>query len=314
MNKKILVLDLLYGDGREDIYGNDWYTNKGLNLDYAVENDEIRFNRIGAKPTFHKNWDFQANGQLPIAWRSHTGDSFTLDNFHSDQFPLPEVDLIGMPFKEGKVLMNDIRLGLADISVRSGIWNMGPYQHTAKTPIIVATGSVGLDGFKLVTAEDISKARVMMNVAYPKLATMPMTVVINSESYQKIVDSNDTLKAQQSYQGGLGFIYSVPNMRIAGFDVVSDERLPYYTSGVAATATRKPYGSTILSTDRPAAVFFVDKMAYVTAMGSIQEFNNQGHAGWQGDVMSALFRCYNGPLSSDLQTGLMYCGAIVRPT
>lgn len=311
--KRQAYIDLLIGQGREDLYANDWFAQKGMNMDMFVENDVINFHLKGAKPTIYTNWNFQTSGQLPVEWRTDTPDSIKLDKFHSSQFPLPKIDLEALPYDKAKSIMDDTRLELQGKSVTKGIWNIGPYQNTTKTPLIVATGAVGLDGFKLITVADISSLRVKMNTAYPGLANAKSTLVIDIESFESIITTNPTLLAQQSFQSPVGSLGNVRSVYISGFEVIADGRLPYYTTGVAATAVRKAFGASLAGTEKPCALAFYDKKTYVSALGTIEEFGQQGHPGWQGDVMSFKLNAYNGPLSLDLQNNILFCGGILRP-
>ena len=296
--------NLLVGKDNEFLHNSSWFLKLGMNMDKFVENEAINFTHKGTIPGVTKNPTYP----LTQINRADIPDSIPLAPYASDEFILPKIDLHGLPYEKRASVLVDHRAAITDSLASEGIWNVSPFENTANTPLIDATGSV-VNSYKLITGTDIINLRKALNKQFPGLKMAPWVLVLDTDSYWGLAASDEILKGQMIQKASIGNV-NLQGINYHGFELYEDDRTPYYD---AATSERMTYGaSPVIGTDFRSATAFVANKTFAKAVGKVELFDNPKDSSFQADRGSFLVHGYVGPLSLDLETNLTFMGGILR--
>lgn len=300
--KKSVWTKLLVGKDNEHLHDSTWFINAGVNMDKEVVGEYIDFTHKGTIPTVSKNPSYP----LTQVNRADIPDRIPLAHYASQEFIIPKIDLHGLPYNKRKSVLKDYRDVITDSITSEGIWNVSPYQNTAKTPLIAATGTA-VNGYKVITGDDIKRLRVALNKAFPGLKKAPWVLTLDTESYWGLSHGDDILRAQMMYRKSAGDV-NLDGIKYLGFELMEDDRTPYYD---ATTRQRMVYGSTpVIGTDFKSATAFIKNKTFIKAFGKLDFFDNPRDSSIQADKGSFLQPAYIGPMSENLQDNLTFMGAI----
>lgn len=307
MLKKQHWINLLVGKKNEFLHNNSWFLAFALKMDSFVENEYINFAHKGSIPGVTKNPTYP----LTKITREDIPDRIPLAPYSTDQFVLPRIDMHAVPYDQRATILEDHRAALIDEIVSEGIWNVSPYEDTARTPLIEATGAV-VNGHKLITGKDIIELRKKINKAYPALKTHRWGMAMDSDSYYALIDSDPIIQMQMAQKGRIGDVNVTKGINYHGFEIYEDNRTPWYD---ASNRQRMPYGSSgVIGTDLPSATVFAYRKTFAKAIGKTKFFDDRDDSSYQADMGSFLTHAYVGPLSEDMQTNLIFMGGILRVT
>lgn len=318
-----LWLDLLIGD-TEEFFQNDVFLSHGVDMSYAVENDRINFAYKGPRPGIVKNFRSNGSTTLPVHDRTDVADYLDLDNFSTEQFMLPRVDLFALPYDKRQSLVADSRAALIDYIATEGMWNVAPPADSAKTPVIkTPSGNAEntTDNYKKITDADILTLRLELDKKYPGLKNANWMLAVDVNTYWDLVSTIGLLKDQYAYKANRGNILSGDmsgNMRtpipleIYNFTLWADDRTPWYD---ASDDTKLAYNASspnyTVGTDFKSAFAYVPNLSFCTALGSAEVFETLRDAGKQADFVSYLIRAAITPWGQTA-ANLKYMGAILR--
>jgi len=312
---KSIWIDLLIGD-KEEFFENDTFLSHGMNMSYAVENNEINFSYKGPRPGVTKNFRSDGMTELPIHDRTDTPEKVGLDNYSTDQFMLPKVDLFGLPYDKKASLMEDSRLALLESIAVEGLWAISPAAHIAgQTPIIKADSANGAatDNYDLILEADIMNLRIALDKAYPGLKKANWMLAVDTDAYWGLVKNSTILAEQYKFQMSTGNILSdTPDLKIFNFTIWCDDRTAWYNHSteqkIAYNATTPGY---TVGTSWKSALAYVPNKTFCTAIGTTQMFDKLNDPAKQADFVSFLSRAYVGPWG-ETAANLKYVGAIQR--
>lgn len=310
-----LWIDVLIGD-KEEFFENDTFLSHGYNMNYAVENDEINFAYKGPRPGVTKNFRTDGTTQLPIHDRTDVPEKYGLDNYSTDQFMLPKVDLFGLPYDKKASLLEDSRLALVDSIASEGLWAISPLAHIAgQTPLVKAdsANAAATDSYDLILEADIMALRIAIDKAYPGLKKAPWMLAVDTDAYWGLVKNSSILAEQYKYNMKPGNIMSeMPMLQIYGFTIWCDDRTAWYNHSseqkIAYNATTPGY---TVGTSWKSAVAYVPQKTFCTAIGTSEMFEKLRDPGTQADFVSFLTRAYVGPWGTT-PANLKHVGAILR--
>lgn len=304
MNKEEVWMGLLVGEDRSEFFKRDWFLRMGRNWQQYAENNVLHFTHIGAVPVVKKN----ATYPLSVAQRTDTADDVSMAYYSTDATRIPDVDLFALPYDKKDSILADHRTVIQDEIASEGIWNVSPFEDTSATPIVEATTGTDLsDGHKPITRSSIATLRKRVNIEYPGLKNRRWVMIMDPVAFWNLIDSDTVIAQQMGYNQKLGEV-GVPMVKIYGFEIYEDARVPYYDG---TTKERKAFGSVIGGTDLPMATVFVADHSFGLALGETKPFIEVS-ATYQAEVISFKQHAIISPLSSDLETNLKYVGGILR--
>ncbi|WP_052594152.1 hypothetical protein [Aureispira sp. CCB-QB1] len=293
---------LLVGKDNEFLHDSSWFIAAAVNMDKFVEGEFINFTHKGTIPTVSKNPTYP----LTQVNRADIPDRIPLADYASQEFIIPKIDLIGLPYDKRKSVLKDYRDVITDTITSEGLWNVSPYQNTSKTPMITATGPV-VNGYKTIIGDDIKRLRIALNQAFPGLKKAPWILTLDSNSYWGLSLNDDILRGQMMYKKNAGDV-NLDGIKYLGFELMEDDRTPYYD---ATTRQRMAYGSTpVIGTDFRSATAFIKNKTFIKGFGKLEFFDNPRDSSIQADKGSFLQHAYIGPLTENLQDNLTFMGAI----
>lgn len=295
---------LLVGKNNEHLHDDTWFLAMGVNMDKFVEGEFINFTHKGTIPTVTKNPSYP----LTQRTRADIPDRIPLAHYASEEFIVPKIDLAGLPYDKRKSELDDYRTSITSAITEEGIWNVSPFENTAKTPVITATGPV-VDGYKTIVGDDIKRLRIALNKAFPGLKKAPWVLTLDTESYWGLSLNDDILRGQMMYRKNVGDV-NTNGIKYLGFELMEDDRTPYYE---ASSSKRMVYGSTpVIGTDFRSATAFIKNKTFIKGFGKVDFFDNPKDSSLQADRGSFLQRAYVGPMSENLEDNLTFMGAILK--
>lgn len=306
LNKEVW-LSLLIG-ANENFWQSDWFLSMGVDMSIYVESNEfVNFANKGDTPNVLKN----ATYPLPVVTRTDVPDKVPMNKYSTECVKLPYVDMMKLAYNKKDSVLKDHRESLVNQVATEGLWVVSPYQNTAKTPVVDtdAGNAAASDTFKVITSKDIMNLRVKLDKAYPALKKARWVLVMDAIAFWYLVENDVTLKGQIQNTGKIGEVW-LPRVFYHGFEIVMDDRTPYYTSA----GVRVAYGATVNTAggDRPSATAFVDQRSFEVAIGTAKMFSKEDDPEYQADFASFLLPASVSPWSFDLQTNLQFLGAIIR--
>lgn len=189
------------------------------------------------------------NNSYPIDFQQYDDSTveITLDKYQTKVLELPDDKTLGASYDIIDTATRSMRRGISVQKYQRAIHSIAPQAHTAKTPIIEATGgpdqSTDATGRKRLTYEDLVAA---------KEATKGFgecRLVLNETHW------NDLLLDRKNFGNQLvDYAKGKPNPMIAGFEIHKyDGEMPIFNN----QKKKKAYGSIKESGDKVASVIFV---------------------------------------------------------
>lgn len=318
-----LWLDVLIGDA-EEFFQNDIFLSHGVDMSFAVDNDRINFAYKGPRPGITKNFRTNGTTVLPVHDRTDTPDYLDLDNYSTDQFLLPRVDLFGLPYDKRQSLVEDSRAALIDRIATEGLWAIAPDADSAKTPVIktpIGNDTNTGDNYKKITDADILKLRLALDKKYPGLKNSIWMLRVDTDTYWDLVATNSLLRDQYAYNASRGNLLSgdqqgsermmIP-LTIYNFTIWADDRGPWYDADDDTLLAYNPSSPTFtVGTDLKSAVAYVPQKTFCTALGSAEVFETLRDSGKQADLVSYLIRASVTPWGQTAANH-KHMGAILR--
>lgn len=121
-----------------------------------------------------------------------------------------------------------------------------------------------------------------------------MNIILNSQHAARIRKEDKALYKEISSEKGANPY---------GFKIYFYSKTPYYT----AAGVKKPFGSTIESTDKKSSIIWSSDEVF-RCTGDVNVYATLGHSGWQADLFSMGQRALNGKIRSNSPK---YFGAIL---
>ncbi|MDB0602632.1 hypothetical protein PL373_16140 [Tenacibaculum maritimum] len=189
------------------------------------------------------------NNSYPIPFQEYSDGTvqMELDKYQTKVVTLKDDDTIGSSYDKIDVCTRSCTRAISSDKYKRAIHSIAPLKHTAKTPVLKATGGAESladeSGRKRLTYEDLVAA---------KQATKGFgdrRLVLNDTHW------NDLLLDRKNFGNQLiDYAKGKPNPMIAGFEIHKyDGDMPLFTAAKA----KKPYGAVLEPTDLEASVIFV---------------------------------------------------------
>ena len=209
----------------------------------AIDKDGIRFNKLINNVGFHVNKtdDFTP---LPMSGKKTLVEYDKLDTTPTE---CTDAELRAMAFdKEAAIRVehtNSFKIGVRDYSLNK----LAPLQNTTKMPVMVTTGE-NVDGRKRLTYQDLIDF-------YAKLQKLNL----NDKDgwYMVLCDDHvtDLIKDRANTNNNRDIVIDTKTGKLIRFYKIKffeNNDCPYYDNA----GTLKSYGSTPISTDQKASIFF----------------------------------------------------------
>lgn len=192
------------------------------------------------------------NNTYPIAFQEYTDDTvqIKLDKYQTKVVTLRDDDTLGASYDKIDTATKSMTRGINVEKYQRAIHSIAPLNHTAKTPVIVATGIMTPGENPIL--DPTGRPRLV----YPDLVAAKEAckgfgqcrLVLNESHW------NDLLLDRKNFGNQLvDYAAGKPAPKIAGFEIHQyDGEMPIYTSAKA----KKPYGSIKDATDKVASVIF----------------------------------------------------------
>ena len=281
----------------------NWFLKYGKNMSDFVTNDVIHYAFEGPLPEVVKNPSYP----LVVSTRVDTPDFATLHNYSTKPTRVFYDETIELVYNKRESILAGHRTALLNEISTEGMWNVGPKQNTAKTPIISGTTGAVVNGYKTILKEDIKKLRVALDTKYPDKRGMQWVLVLDDECFWELVANDPNLNAQIQNNNPVGDVNIGTSFKYYGFIVFADSRTPWYAAGV-----KKAYGSTpVLGTDLPSAIAFLNQESFMIAQGSTEMFADEKNPEWQADLWSFQTRAMVEPFGT-VSNNELHLGALLR--
>lgn len=206
------------------------------------------------------------NNSYPIPFQEYTDGTIeiTLDKYQTKVVTLSDDQTLGASYDIIDTATKSITRSIIVEKHQRAIHSIAPLSHTAKTPVIVATGI-------LVPGEDPLMDGDRPRLVYPDIVRAKeackgmgqLRLVLNETHW------NDLLLDRKNFGNQLvDYAKGKVNPVIAGFEIHQyDGEMPIYTAAKA----KKPYGSIKEATDLTASVIF-NKDAIAKKTGASKQY------------------------------------------
>lgn len=200
----------------------NWFLKYGKNMSDFVTNDVIHYAFEGPLPEVVKNPSYP----LVVSTRVDTPDFATLHNYSTKPTRVFYDETIELVYNKRESILAGHRTALLNEISTEGMWNVGPKQNTAKTPIISGTTGAVVNGYKTILKEDIKKLRVALDTKYPDKRGMQWVLVLDDECFWELVANDPNLNAQIQNNNPVGDVNIGTSFKYYGFIVFADSRTP----------------------------------------------------------------------------------------
>lgn len=165
---------------------------------FVVDGQTLRFPEAGAAPTVYKNRTTDIDSVEP----SETTYDVSLDYYDSQNYKMRNINMHALPFDKISYYTSKSALEIRKKEVYDAAYAYAPDVEGTKKIIIPTTG-VARNGYKMMTLSDIvTLARACDNAGFPD----GRNLVLPSDMWWDLVQNNEILKAQLSYQQNTGVI------------------------------------------------------------------------------------------------------------
>ncbi|MDD3079100.1 MAG: hypothetical protein PHH37_08350 [Paludibacter sp.] len=232
---------------QEEYVKIDTWLNDAQDLSsFVVNGQTLRFPEAGAAPAVYKNRTTDVDSVEP----SETTYDVSLDYYDSQNYKMRNINMHALPFNKMQYYTNKSANSIRLKEVNDAAYAFAPDEAGNKKIIIATTGGAR-DGFKMLTLSDIVVlARACDNAQFPD----GRNLVLPSDMWWDLVQNNEILKAQLSYQQNTGTIN--PNVvNYYGFKIhkATDNSIVAYDIDASAKAAQ---GALITGNVVPAGFVF----------------------------------------------------------
>lgn len=304
--KEAWLLDFV-GVNNEHLRNNSIFTQHAVDwspyLDSAVINIPIKGNKtntVSVNPSY----------PLTVTNRTDTTAQILLKNYATEPDRVGRGQIAGIAIDPTNSLLKDQRDNLMDKVVTDGLHSAAPIQDTAFTPVfaVPAANTLAPSGYRYITESDIRKLRVALDTKYKGSSGWQWVLEVSAEDFFNLQATNPTLLAQQGYLNKLGEVLNLQVMRIAGFEVIIEDRTPVYTNA----GVKQPVGTlAVPGTNRTAAVAYVKNLSFGFTPGKIDFYETMNDPTWQADIFSMAMYAYAGAPAT-VADDFRYFGAILK--
>lgn len=278
-----------------------WLNNAEDLSSFVAEGQTIKFPEGGADPAVYKNRVTDVDSVEP----TETVYSEDLDVYDSQNYKIRNIYLHALPFDKVQFYTRKSADSIVKKEIADAAYNFAPTQAGSKTIVMATTGNAGSDGLKMMTLADVmslaKKADAMQMPEGKRVLVLP------SDWWWELVNSNDILKGQMQYQQNNGVI----EPKVVNYYGIKIEKSMGNTLGLGydtGTSKKAAQGATITGNVKPAALFFCGQEVY-RAGGMMEMFYQDKSTNTAGRAYEIGFqhRFKAGhQMSGDRYTGLIY--------
>lgn len=243
---------------RTDPEGLGWYS-KIRSFDQYVDNDVLHFTNIGGDPTVLVN---NTSYPLDIETLEDADKPISLDKYQTRPTKITDDELYGLSYDKKATVIERHREALQEKKYTRAIHAISPTEHTAKTPVILTTGTAE-DGRKIMTRADIIKLKNRFDKN--KVPYNNRVLVLCADHVADLLQ-NDQKFADQYYNYQSGKIH-----KLFSFEVYEYNECPYYN---VSTLKKTAYGSVPTANDMQASVAF-STVRMMKANGSTKTYASE---------------------------------------
>lgn len=289
LNKELWELNFR-GLDNSHLHDHSIFTQNAENWDAYVDGAALNFTFKGNKTgNVQKNPTFP----LPITTRTDVATAIPLDYYATDADRVTEMQIMGLANKPEDSLAKDQRDDMMAKIIASGIYSAAPITANAKCPIITTpnTNTLGADGYRNITSEDIMSLRIALDNIYKKTVGWEWFLPLSSADFYALLKADPVLQAQQGFSGNMGTVGQLRTLNVNGFTIYIDDRAPLYSNANAKLAQ-----STVANplTNRKSAVAYVKKKSYGLGFGKMNFFYQEKDPLYQGNLFSTGMQAYAG--------------------
>lgn len=289
------------------LHDNSIFTQNAENWDEYVDGAALNFTFKG-----NKSGNVQKNPVLPlsVSTRTDTATVIPLNYYATDADRVTDQQIAGIANKPEDSLTTDQREDIMAQIVADGIYSAAPITANAKCPIITTPNSntLGADGYRIITGEDIMKLRIALDGIYKKAAGWEWFLPLSSADFYALLKADPVLQAQQGFSGNMGTVGKLRTLDVNGFIIYIDDRAPLYSAANAKLAQ-----STVANpaTNRKSAVAYVKKKSYGLGLGAMNFYYQEKDPLYQGNLFSTGINAYAGAPCVNA-ADYMYFGVITK--
>jgi hypothetical protein len=241
----------------------DWMNALSDLSQFVDDNNILHMAEIGDYPTVYLNRQTDVDSVEP----SETPNSVTLDTYDSQNYKIRKIGLYGIPYAKVEAYTRQSATAIRLAEAKACAWALSPDVNlpASKKIIIATTGPDKGSGYLSVSLDDIVKlASACDQNIFPEAET-GRHLVLTSNMWWELVNSNDILKAQIGFHQTPGNINIMSNN--ANVDVVDywgfriwryDAQVGYDVNASAKAAL----GTVITGTVVPFAFAFFTREAW----------------------------------------------------
>lgn len=294
--QKIVFLTSL----KEEYNGIDTWMKKAENLDaFVSKGQKLIFPEGGSDPTVYKNRVIDVDSVEP----TETTHEVELDVYDSQNYKLRNIYLHALPFDKIKHYTKKSADAIVRQELADTAYAWAPATEGNKRIVIPTTGAA-VGGLKTLTLADIMAFAVACdNAEFPE----GRNIVLPSNMWWQLVNSNDILKAQLSYQVNNGVI-EPKVVSYYGFEIHKSMGDKLGIAWDISAAEKAAQGAAIAGDVVPAALMFCNSEVF-TAGGSMEMFYSDKSSNPEGRAYTFGFQHRfksDFQMSSQRYSGLIY--------
>lgn len=185
---------------KEEYEKIDTWLNEAEDLSsFVIDGQTLRFPEGGADPAVYKNRTEDVDSVEP----TETIHDVSLDYYDSQNYKMRNINLHALPFDKISFYTRKSANAIRKKEIADAAYAFAPMESGNKKIILPTTGNAR-NGYKMATLEDIiTLARACDNASFPDDGR---NLVLPSDMWWDLVQNNDILKAQLSYQQHTGII------------------------------------------------------------------------------------------------------------
>ncbi len=283
--KEGLQTEVWIADIKEKPLPDTSFIAQSQDLSAYVNNNTLHLAEAGVDPDVHLNYFTANTDELPIQNISDIPHEVVLQIWSTSQTRHNNLLEAELSYDKRASVLNRHRAALAkNMAQRTAFaWSAATNNEFNKILNLGATDSV-IDAF------------IDMRAFFKKLDIdmSNMNVILQADHEARIRKEDKNLYKE---------IISEKGATLYDFKIFSYSKTPYYT----AAGVRKPWGSTVESTDKQASVIW-DSTEVFRCTGDVEIYPTLKHSGWQADLFSMGQRALNGKIRSNAPK---YFGAIL---
>lgn len=280
-----LQTEVWIADIKEKPLPDTSFIAQSQDLSAYVNNNVLHLAEAGVDPDVHLNYFTENTDELPIQDIADIPHEVVLQIWSTSQTRHNNLIEAELSYDKRASVLNRHRAALAkNMAQRTAFaWSAATNDEFNKILNIGATDSV-IDAF------------IDMRAFFKKLDIdmSNMNVILQADHEARIKKEDKKLYKE---------LISDKGATLYDFKIFSYSKTPYYT----AAGVRKPWGSTVESTDKQASVIW-DSTEVFRCTGDVEIYPTLKHSGWQADLFSMGQRALNGKIRSHSPK---YFGAIL---